>query len=116
MSDKPLTLRQVRKAGTRTRITEAARPMFVAKGYAAVTIRDVAKAVGMSTGAVFANFVDKAHLYATCTGRDPPDVAGFLRELSCCSPALTVDAFAGRAEFLLESLVGEEGVRALAAG
>ncbi len=37
--------------------------LFAERGYDAATIRDIAKGAGMSTGAVFANFQDKAELF-----------------------------------------------------
>ena len=52
--------RQVAKARTRVKVLEAARTLFAERGYDAATIRDIAKGAGMSTGAVFANFQDKA--------------------------------------------------------
>ena len=55
--------RQVAKARTRVKVLEAARNLFAERGYDAATIRDIAKGAGMSTGAVFANFQDKAELF-----------------------------------------------------
>ncbi len=55
--------RQVAKARTRVKVLEAARTLFAERGYDAATIRDIAKGAGMSTGAVFANFQDKAELF-----------------------------------------------------
>ena len=55
--------RQVAKARTRIKVLEAARNLFAERGYDAATIRDIAKGAGMSTGAVFANFQDKAELF-----------------------------------------------------
>jgi AcrR family transcriptional regulator len=41
----------------------AARRLFSEEGYEGATIRDIAAAAGMSTGAVFANFTDKSDLF-----------------------------------------------------
>jgi len=41
----------------------AARHLFSEQGYEGATIRDIASAAGMSTGAVFANFADKSDLF-----------------------------------------------------
>ncbi len=60
---KPLNKRQQAKAETKRKITEAARELFATEGYAKTTIRDIAKRVGMSTGAVFANFASKEALF-----------------------------------------------------
>src|SRR5690606_25195402 len=57
--------RQAAKVRTRLKVLDAARTLFAERGYDAATIRDIAKGAGMSTGAVFANFQDKAELFET---------------------------------------------------
>lgn len=61
--DRPLTRRAQAKLQTRDRVLEAAKRLFITRGYEAATIRDIAQEAGMSTGAVFANFTDKNHLF-----------------------------------------------------
>ena len=58
-----LNRRQAAKVRTRQTVLDAARTLFAERGYDAATIRDIAKGAGMSTGAVFANFQDKAELF-----------------------------------------------------
>lgn len=58
-----LTRRALAKQRTRQRLLSAARRLFVSRGYEAATIRDIAAEAGLSTGAVFANFTDKADLF-----------------------------------------------------
>ena len=58
-----LTRRQAAKLRTRTKLLEAARQMFADRGYEAATVRDIAAAANLSTGAVFASFSDKADLF-----------------------------------------------------
>jgi AcrR family transcriptional regulator len=58
-----LNRRQAAKVRTRQKVLDAARSLFAERGYDAATIRDIAKGAGMSTGAVFANFQDKAELF-----------------------------------------------------
>lgn len=60
-----LNRRQAAKIRTRGKVLDAARGLFAERGYDAATIRDIAKDAGMSTGAVFANFQDKAELFET---------------------------------------------------
>lgn len=60
-----LNRRQAAKQRTRQKVLEAARGLFAERGYDPATIRDIARAAGMSTGAVFANFQDKAELFET---------------------------------------------------
>ena len=64
-----LNRRQAAKVRTRQKVLDAARQLFAERGYEPATIRDIAKGAGMSTGAVFANFQDKAELFeAVLTG------------------------------------------------
>lgn len=58
-----LTRRALAKQQTRERVLQAAREMFIERGYEGATIRDIAGAAGMSTGAVFASFTDKPELF-----------------------------------------------------
>lgn len=62
-SEPRLNRRQAAKIRTRQKVLEAARSLFAERGYDPATIRDIAKGAGMSTGAVFANFQDKAELF-----------------------------------------------------
>jgi AcrR family transcriptional regulator len=57
------TRRAIAKQQTRNRVLAAARKLFGEHGYERATIRDIAAAAEMSTGAVFANFADKADLF-----------------------------------------------------
>ena len=58
-----LNRRQAAKVRTRQKVLDSARGLFAQRGYEPATIRDIAKVAGMSTGAVFANFQDKAELF-----------------------------------------------------
>jgi AcrR family transcriptional regulator len=58
-----LTRRAMAKQQTRGKVLEAARDLFIERGYEGATIRDIARAAGMSTGAVFASFADKNELF-----------------------------------------------------
>ncbi|MCR5878423.1 TetR/AcrR family transcriptional regulator [Phenylobacterium sp. J367] len=57
------TRRALAKQQTRAKVLAAARRLFSEQGYEGATIRDIATAAGMSTGAVFANFTDKSDLF-----------------------------------------------------
>ncbi len=57
------TRRADAKARTRLKVLEAARNLFMERGYEAATIRDIASRADLSTGAVFASFTDKADLF-----------------------------------------------------
>jgi AcrR family transcriptional regulator len=58
-----LTRRQLAKQRTRLKLLDAARELFADRGYEAATVRDIAAAANLSTGAVFASFTDKADLF-----------------------------------------------------
>lgn len=62
--------RKVQKAATREKVLSAARVVF-AGGYEQATIRGIAAAAGVSTGAIFASFTDKAALYREVFGHPP---------------------------------------------
>lgn len=64
-------LRERRKAKTRAAALAAARTLFARDGFEAATIRGIARQMKMSTGAIFANFPDKAALYAEAMGCPP---------------------------------------------
>jgi len=64
MAPQPITRRALAKQLTRTKLLQAAREMFAERGYEAATVRDIAAAAGLSTGAVFASFADKADLFS----------------------------------------------------
>jgi AcrR family transcriptional regulator len=59
----PTTRRSLAKQQTRARLIAAAKALVAQRGYEAATLRDVAAMAEMSTGAVFANFADKADLF-----------------------------------------------------
>ena len=65
-----LNRRQAAKVRTRQKMLDAARALFAERGYEPATIRDIAKGAGMSTGAVFANFQDKAELFEAVLAED----------------------------------------------
>jgi len=65
-----LNRRQAAKIKTRQKVLDAARTLFAERGYEPATIRDIAKGAGMSTGAVFANFQDKAELFEAVLSDD----------------------------------------------
>ncbi|MGA8850389.1 MAG: TetR/AcrR family transcriptional regulator [Aeromicrobium sp.] len=55
-------IRAERQAQTRLRLTEVARDMFLADGYAATSLDKVALRAGFSKGAVYSNFAGKDEL------------------------------------------------------
>jgi len=68
-----LNKRQLAKADTRAKVIAAAQALWAEPGtYEFWGIRDIAAHIGMSTGAVFANFASKADLWREAMGYEPP--------------------------------------------
>ena len=76
---RPLTRRALAKLKTRQTLLAAGKHLFGERGYEATTVRDIAAAAGMSTGAVFANFSDKADLFSEILAGDQDPVASAMR-------------------------------------
>jgi AcrR family transcriptional regulator len=62
---------------TRGRIVSGARALFAAQGYDGTSMEQIARAVGMTKGAVYAHFKRKRDLYLACM----EDSLSFFREL-----------------------------------
>jgi AcrR family transcriptional regulator len=62
-SEAPRGVRAAGKARSRQSLLEAAKRLFMERGYEGATVRDIAAAAGLSTGAVFASFTDKSDLF-----------------------------------------------------
>lgn len=63
--------RAAARAATQAKVLAAAQALFESQGYEAVTIRGIAAAAGMSTGAIFANWAGKAEVYRDVFGHEP---------------------------------------------
>jgi AcrR family transcriptional regulator len=74
------TRRALAKQQTRAKVLAAARRLFSEQGYEGATIRDIAAAAGMSTGAVFANFADKSDLFREIMITDMAALGEAMRE------------------------------------
>ena len=83
------TRRALAKEQTRLKVLGAARALFSELGYEGATIRDIAAAAGMSTGAVFANFADKSDLFREIMLADLEKLVGEMREAA--SRARTIE-------------------------
>ena len=83
-----LNRRQAAKVRTRQKVLDAARALFAERGYEPATIRDIAKGAGMSTGAVFANFQDKAELFEAVLSEDMLKLAETLKAAAAAETTL----------------------------
>ena len=70
------------KQRTRDKVLAAAKALFAERGYEGSTIRDIAKAAGMSTGAVFASFTDKSDLFTEIAEAEQSDLYQTMRAAS----------------------------------
>ncbi|MFT4074609.1 MAG: TetR/AcrR family transcriptional regulator [Asticcacaulis sp.] len=61
----PLGTRARSKERNRLKILDSAATLFRERGFEAATLRDIARAAGLSTGALFANFNDKNEIFLT---------------------------------------------------
>jgi AcrR family transcriptional regulator len=80
VTGEPTSFRAQAKLKTRVRVLEAARRLFVARGYELSTVRDIAAEAGLSTGAVFAGFTDKADLFNAVMAEDLQRLTEGLRD------------------------------------
>src|ERR1700742_968175 len=88
-SVKAPTRRALAKQQTRAKVLAAARRLFSEQGYEGATIRDIASAAGMSTGAVFANFTDKSDLFREIMLTDMMSLVHVMRQ--AVAPAKTTE-------------------------
>jgi AcrR family transcriptional regulator len=104
---RPLTRRAIAKLRTRQIVMEAAKRLFTERGYDEATVRDIAAAAGMSTGAVFANFTDKADLFNEVLVADHEALAQRVRQAAQSDDAVDaalLNLFTVAYEFHLEQL------------
>ncbi len=109
-STPPGTARRPRREDVRAGVLAAASELFLAQGYQATTMDQVAERAGFTKGAVYSNFGGKPELLAqVCRARFDEVGAGLVRRLT---GVLAQDrpGLAGRlAEALMPTVVGGEG-------
>jgi AcrR family transcriptional regulator len=76
-----------RTASTRAALIAAARPRFGAHGYAGVSTPDVVEAAGVSRGALYHHFVDKAALFAAVLEAVEAEVTERIAEAALLAPS-----------------------------
>ena len=81
-SDKPVPAgnRAKSKERNRLKILESAATLFRERGFEAATLRDIARAAGLSTGALFANFADKNEIFLTVLHAENEQVVKAMRD------------------------------------
>lgn len=74
--------RQEQKARTQQAILAAARDLFHRHGFEVVTVRQIAKTAGVSTGSMFATWPTKMDVFEAAMGCPAPDIEAFLLKVS----------------------------------
>lgn len=80
--------RALQKEASRRRLLAASRALFLSRGYPNVEVREIARAVGMSTGVIYNHFGSKAELWRAAMGVREPIPTEFAQRIA----ALTRDA------------------------
>ena len=102
MSLKAASARSQARDKTRRRLQEISLRLFVRRGYAGTTVRDIADAAGLSVGLMFHYFPSKQALLEEHARNIDAATASLARELS--SAARPLEAFAAVAATVLESM------------
>jgi AcrR family transcriptional regulator len=107
---------------TRDRLVAAAIEVFVAQGYEQARVQDIARAAGLTTGAIYANFRDKRELLlAAIADRSAAEVETLLHAAANTPPRDLLATLGSRIAFrendrplLLDAVVASERDGALA--
>ena len=75
-----------RSAATRSALVAAARRLFAAEGYAEVGTERIVQAAGVTRGALYHQFADKADLFATVFEEVEAELTQRLAELMTTAP------------------------------
>lgn len=108
---------------TRDRLVAAAIEVFVEQGYEQARVQDIARAAGLTTGAIYANFRDKRELLlAAIADRSAAEVGTLLQAAGSTPPRDLLAALGSRMAFrendrplLLDAVVASERDPVLAA-
>lgn len=78
--------RAVERELSRERILEAARHLFITKGYRAISMRSIGQHLGYSHGSLYYHFKEKAELFYAIVVKDFNDLNDLLLEVSAKPP------------------------------
>jgi AcrR family transcriptional regulator len=77
---KGTTRRDLAREETRRKVLDAGATLFAQRGWEATTLRDVARAAGLSTGALFVSYANKAELFVEVVNADCDELVRKLDE------------------------------------
>ncbi len=103
--------RSAAQASNRQALLEIAAIHFQLYGYESMTLRQLARDAGMTTGGIFSNFTGKADLFEAAMGRPAPDMKAFLEKAAGClyyAPPM-LEELAKEAAQMRADLFGEPG-------
>lgn len=92
--------RERRKAETRTRLVEAARRLFVKRGYHATRPQDIAEAADVATGTFYVHFADKGEAFRAFSEQAAQELMARIQAVDARS-----EDFEGRLRSSLEALL-----------
>jgi AcrR family transcriptional regulator len=87
--------REQSKAATRTKLLDAARQVFAARGFHGASVEEIASVAGYSTGALYSNFGGKEDLFLSLMDREVSAHARELAEAVGRPPSVTERAEGG---------------------
>lgn len=99
--------RAEQKAAMRIRLIDAARSLFGYGGYEGVTVREIALAAGVSTGAIFSRFGDKDGLFEAAMGCPVPVIWDVLEKILNADPLDAVGDYQADIKALHAAIYGE---------
>lgn len=102
-------------AASRARIVAAAAELFAARGFDGVSIRDIAKAVSMTTASLYYHFASKDELFVAVHGDSMASVASAVKA-AAASVADPWDRFEAAVGAHCAALLGSTGNRAIFSG
>lgn len=89
-----------RSASTRKRVLEAAKTLFIAKGYAATGTPEIVAQAGVTRGALYHHFEDKRALYLALVEAESAAVAAEIEDAGAAAGAPVVMLHTGASAYL----------------
>src|SRR5213080_1451111 len=97
------TKHDLRSEATRRRLVSAARTLFGARGYAAVGTEEIVRAAGVTRGALYHQFRDKADLFAAVAEEVEAEIAERIAAGAAGASADPVEALRAGARLFLDA-------------
>ncbi|WP_037311549.1 TetR/AcrR family transcriptional regulator [Ruegeria halocynthiae] len=102
---------QARTEATRSALVSAARKLFSDKGYAETSTPEIVKTAGVTRGALYHHFEDKAALFRAVVREEYVAVAGEITAFAMAEPASAVDALRQGSRGYLKAMSDKGRVR-----